>query len=178
MIKPYLPQIIITIVVLLIYSILRFVVIGLIKKVANHKTGVTPRINLIIKYINVFMLSILALVLLGIWGIDGSDIGVFVSTVSAIIGVAFFAQWSILSNITAGIVIFFAFPFKIGDVIKIQDKDFPIVAEIEDIKAFYILLKTKDGEHISFPNNLILQKPVSVIDNKKILEEFYHTSKH
>ena len=32
-------------------------------------------------------------------------------------------------------------PFKIGDKIKIIDKEFPIEGEIEDIKAFYILLK-------------------------------------
>jgi hypothetical protein len=64
-------------------------------------------------------------------------------------GVAMFAQWSILSNITSGIILFF-FPFKIGDVIRIHDKDFPIEAEIEDIRAFHVALKTKDGEsHLS-----------------------------
>jgi small-conductance mechanosensitive channel len=62
-----------------------------------------------------------------------------------------FAQWSILSNITSGIL-FFSFPFKI-DIIRIHDKDFPIVAEIEDIRAFHVALKTKEGEMIIYPNN-------------------------
>ena len=44
-------------------------------------------------------------------------------------GVAMFAQWSILSNITSGIILFFSFPFKIGDLILIHDKDFPIEAD-------------------------------------------------
>jgi small-conductance mechanosensitive channel len=58
-----------------------------------------------------------------------------------------FAQWSILSNITSGVILF-SFPFKIGDIIKIHDKDFPITAEIEDILAFHVSLRTADGEMI------------------------------
>lgn len=58
---------------------------------------------------------------------------------------------------------FFAFPFKIGDRIRIQDKDFPIEAEIDDIKAFHTILITAEGERISYPNNLFLQKAVVVL---------------
>ncbi len=58
---------------------------------------------------------------------------------------------------------FFAFPFKMGDRIRIQDKDFPIEAEIDDIKAFHTILITAEGERISYPNNLFLQKAVVVL---------------
>jgi small-conductance mechanosensitive channel len=44
------------------------------------------------------------------------------------------------------------------DIIRIHDKDFPIVAEIEDIRAFHVALKTKEGEMIIYPNNLLFQK--------------------
>lgn len=91
------------------------------------------------------------------------DILITISSAATVVGVAMFAQWSILSNITSGIILFFFFPFKIGDTIKIHDKDFPIQAEIEDINAFHILLKTHDGELITFPNNLLLQKGISII---------------
>jgi small-conductance mechanosensitive channel len=74
------------------------------------------------------------------------------------------AQWSILSNITSGIILFFSFPFKIGDTIHIHDKDFPVIAEIEDISAFYISMVNKDGERVIYPNNLLLQKGVSIIN--------------
>jgi small-conductance mechanosensitive channel len=53
--------------------------------------------------------------------------------------------------------LFFSFPFKIG-YNPIHDKDFPIVAEIEDIRAFHVALKTKEGEMIIYPNNLLFQK--------------------
>ena len=60
--------------------------------------------------------------------------------------------------------VFFFFLFKIGDIIKIHDKDFPIQAEIEDISAFHVNLKTTDGERITYPNNLLLQKGISIIN--------------
>ena len=80
---------------------------------------------------------------------------------------AFFAQWSILSNITAGIIVFFSSPFRIGDTIKILDKDYPIEAKIIDIKSFYTLLKTEEGEQISLPNNLLLQKGIVIVSEEE-----------
>ena len=97
----------------------------------------------------------------------------FISSIFAVVGVASFAQWSILSNITAGIIIFFSYPFKIGDKIKIHDKDFPIEGEIDDIKAFYIILKSFDGETITYPNNLLIQKGISVIYKPTEEKEFF-----
>jgi len=86
------------------------------------------------------------------------------SSIFAVIGVALFAQWSILSNITAGIIIYFSAPFKIGDYIRILDKDMPIEARVEDIFTFYTHLRTRDGGVHIFPNSLLLQKAVSVIE--------------
>jgi small-conductance mechanosensitive channel len=86
-----------------------------------------------------------------------------VSSLATIVGVAMVAQWSILSNITSGIILFFSYPFKIGDTIHIHDKDFPVIAEIEDIGAFYISMINKEGELVIYPNNLLLQKGISII---------------
>ena len=85
---------------------------------------------------------------------------------------AMFAQWSILSNITSGIILFFSFPYKIGDYIFIHDKDFPIEAEIEDIGAFHVYLKTKEGEIIVYPNNLMLQIGITILKHPDEEKEF------
>ena len=111
--------------------------------------------------------------LIVIWGVQTEDIFITISSIATVIGVAMFAQWSILSNITSGMVLFFSFPFRIGDTIKIHDKDFPIEAEIEDISTFHVNLKTKDGEKIIFPNNLLLQKGISIIPTHHEEREFY-----
>lgn len=39
----------------------------------------------------------------------------------------------------------------------------PIEAIIEDIKAFHLHIRTLEGELITYPNNLILQKAVSLV---------------
>jgi small-conductance mechanosensitive channel len=170
--NPYLHQEVMTLITLVIFIITRAFTSKLIKRFARINEVLEHRANLVIKYINILIGTLAIFSIIIIWGVKKEQILLFISSVFAIVGVASFAQWSILSNITAGIVIFFSYPFKIGDKIKIHDKDFPIEAEIEDIKAFYILLKTTDGEFVTFPNNLLMQKGISIIKEVRIENEF------
>jgi small-conductance mechanosensitive channel len=153
----------ITIVVLLI---IRFALSKGISKVGKKSDMNRARTLLIIKYVNVSILALAALAGSLIWGVNFKELGLIFSSVFAVIGVALFAQWSILSNVTAGVILFFSFPFKIGDRIRIQDKDFPAEAVIEDIRAFHIHLRTDEGELLTYPNNLLLQKGVVVMSLK------------
>ena len=89
------------------------------------------------------------------------------SSIFAVIGIAFFAQWSILSNVTSGIIMFFTFPYKIGDYVIIHDKDFPCEGFIEDIKTFHIILYTSGDSTITYPNSMMLQKGVSIVKNRE-----------
>jgi small-conductance mechanosensitive channel len=149
-------------VALLILLISRFIVTKLVRRYATSSHIIEKRANLVIKYLHI-LLSILAIMgLIIIWGVDKKTIFLTISSITTVVGVAMFATWSILSNISAGVILFFFFPFRIGDTIKIHDKDFPIEAEIEDINAFHVLLVTAEGEKITYPNNLLLQKGISV----------------
>ncbi|HTO35779.1 MAG TPA: mechanosensitive ion channel family protein [Flavobacterium sp.] len=163
--KEYLPKILISVIVLILYIILRVITAKLVRKSALIGNILEHRTNLIIKYFNMLYGTIVLIVLFAIWGVKAQNIMLVISPIFAVIGVAMFAQWSILSNVTAGIVMFFSAPFKIGDIIRIHDKDFPIEGEIEDIKSFYTHLKTNEGENITYPNNVLLQKGISVLKN-------------
>ena len=163
--QKYLYQIIATIVALVIFMILRYLVNTIIDNIGKTSEFAESRTQLVKKYIDYFIYMLALLVIISIWGIKPEQIFLFISSVLTVIGVAFFAQWSILSNITAGIILFFSSPFKIGNVIKIMDKDYPSEAKIIDIRSFYTLLKTAQGEEITFPNNLLLQKGVVVMNN-------------
>ena len=66
---------------------------------------------------------------------------------------------------------FFSFPYKVGDKIKIHDKDFPVEAIIEDIRAFQLHLRLDNGDLITYPNNLMLQKAVTLV-KKDAIDEF------
>lgn len=162
-IEHYYGKIIATLVLLIIVYFLRILISKLVKKFAHYSTKTDNRSKLIIKYFNSFIYILFSIFIIFIWGVDTKDLISFVGAAVTFVGVAFFAQWSVLSNFTAGVIMFFAFPFKIGDHIRIQDKDIPIEAEIDDIKAFHTILITKEGERISYPNNLFLQKSVVIL---------------
>ena len=165
-------EVIATGIILAIVIFLRIVSARLIRRYAKLAVIMEHRTNLVIKYIHL-LINILAVIsLIVIWGVQKKDILFTLSSVTTVVGVAMFAQWSILSNITSGIILFFFFPFRIGDIIQVHDKDFPIQAEIEDIKAFHIYLKTKKGERITYPNNLLLQKGISIVKPKFDDKEF------
>lgn len=161
--QQYLYQIIATVIAIVVFVVLRYLVNSIIGKFGRKADFGESRTQLVKKYIDYFIYALAVLTLVSIWGIKPEQIFLFVSSVLTVIGVAFFAQWSILSNITAGIIIFFSSPFRIGNTIRFVDKEIPVEAKIIDIRSFYTLLKTAKGEEITLPNNLLLQKGIIII---------------
>lgn len=162
-INDFTKEIISTGILLLMVMLSRLIFSKLIRSFAKRSHTIEQRTRLVIKYVHLFVNILAAFGLVIIWGVNTKDIIIAISSFTTVVGVAMIAQWSILSNITSGIILFFYFPFKIGDVIFIHDKDFPIEAEIEDIRAFYVYLRGKDGQVIVYPNNMLLQKGISII---------------
>lgn len=150
---------------LIVVVILKFIAAKTIKKVGRLSDLNEARTRLVLKYFSFGFTVLTILVLTFIWGVNFRELGILLSSVFAVIGVALFAQWSILSNITSGIILFFSFPFKIGDRIQIMDKEIDTSGTyiIEDIKAYHIHLRKENGELLTYPNNLMLQKAVRVI---------------
>ena len=159
----YYGKIIVTVILIIVIYVLRLIIRKVVLKFSEYSSKSDNRSKLIIKYFNSMLNILFVIFIILLWGVDTTQLFTFVGAAITFIGVAFFAQWSVLSNFTAGVIMFFAFPFKIGDRIRIQDKDFPIEAEIDDIKAFHTILITAEGERISYPNNLFLQKAVVVL---------------
>ncbi|WP_299382138.1 mechanosensitive ion channel domain-containing protein [uncultured Lacinutrix sp.] len=165
------PELINTVILLSVFLIIR-----IIGKIAIRKIGVKSAINearirLISRYFTVTLLIIFLFIEAFIVGVELDEISIVFSSVFAVIGVGLFAIWSILSNVTSGIIMFFSFPYKVGDKIKIHDKDFPIEAVIEDIRAFQLHLRMDNGDLVTYPNNLILQKAVTLLE-KDAIEDF------
>jgi small-conductance mechanosensitive channel len=147
----------------ILFVVTRLIVSKLVRSFAKRSQTIEKRTRLVLKYIHLLMNMVAVIALIIIWGVQTKDIFIVLSSITTVVGVAMFAQWSILSNITSGIILFFSFPYKIGDNIIIHDKDFPIQAEIEDIGAFHVYLKTKEGEIIVYPNNLMLQIGITIV---------------
>ncbi len=158
----YVPRIVETAAALLLLFLLKFAV----HKVAN-RTGALmgkprERIRHVRKIIGAVLNVMFVLFIAFIWGVRPQNLVLTFSSVLAFLGVALFAQWSVLSNITAGIVLFFSAPYHVGNAIRIIDKDCPVEATIERVGAFYTHLRTTKNELVVIPNNLFLQKMVGI----------------
>ena len=164
-------QIIWTAIVVLGMLFLRFGLKQSAKRIAKRDKLSFARTKLIFKYINVLVSYIAIFSLLLIWGVEVRELALIFSSVFAVIGVGLFAVWSVLSNVTSGIIMFFSCPYKIGDKIKIHDEEFEASVIIENIKAFQLHLRTEEGDLVTYPNNLFLQKPVTLLKKDAILEE-------
>lgn len=122
------------------------------------------RVVYMTRLMNIGLLFCCVVVICLLLGLGYSEISVFLSSIFAVVGIALFAQWSILSNITASMIIFFGFPYRVGDHIKILDKDDDMSGVIDEISLFHVILRRDDGNRITYPNTLILQKAVLKID--------------
>ena len=147
-----------------IFFIIQLTARLIVRLIGKSKKKHVGRAKLVGRYITVSFLLIAMLVEAYILGVGITDLALVFSSVFAVIGIGLFAIWSILSNVTSGIIMFFSFPYKIGDKIKIHDKDYEIEAIIEDIRSFQIHLRQDDGNLVTYPNNLLLQKAVTLIE--------------
>ena len=119
---------------------------------------------MIIKAVHLLTFLTAIVILSAIWGLKQNEIAVFVGTILTALGIAFFAQWSLLSNITSSLLLFFNHPVKIGDTVKVLDKDCPFEGEVTDLTYFFIHLRTQEGAIITIPNALIFQKAITVVE--------------
>ena len=158
-------QIIETVVLLVIYVVTFYLTTSFINNTLKKTQVQRPRRKMIIKAINIFTTIGVLTLLAGVWGLKQHEIAVFASTILTALGIAFFAQWSLLSNITSSIILFFNHPLKLGDTIKVLDKDYPFEGEVTELTYFFIHLKTSKGEIITVPNSIILQKSIAVIES-------------
>ena len=98
-------EIISTVVLILVFLVVNYILNILIVKLGATNNINARRTQLISRYISFLLLLIAGLIESFILGAQLEDIGIVFSSVFAIIGIALFAIWSILSNITSGVII-------------------------------------------------------------------------
>lgn len=134
---------------------------------AEHRTvNITKTGKAIIYFISLIIISNV----LG-FGIQG----VFIATSSffAIVGIAFFAVWSILSNVTASILLYFTFPYRLGDRILIEGEP-KYCGKLKDVTLMYLRIQTNTDSYITLPANVAIQKIITILseeDYQKLLAE-------
>lgn len=155
----HLIELIISLAIILLYLISRRVIKRLVRKQAEKFTFDKARTLYINKITGMVNFIAFTIILGFTWELSLSGLGVYFASIFTVVGVGLFANWSMLSNMTASVILFFFFPYKIGTKIRIQDGDNSVEGLILDIKVFYIEIETEDGRIVSYPNNIAIQKP-------------------
>jgi len=101
-------------------------------------------------------------------GISVTALWASLSAILMLVAIGFVAVWSILSNISAALLLVIAAPFRIGDEIEIlepstQDTEKPgLRGRIKEISFFYTTLEqageAQQSALVRVPNNLFFQK--------------------
>jgi small-conductance mechanosensitive channel len=161
-------QIIETLIILVSYIISYFIFKIVINNFLKKTRLERGRRKMAVRAFQLFT-TIGALILLtGVWGFKQNQIALFASTILTALGIAFFAQWSLLSNITSSILIFFNHPVKLGDHIKVLHKDYHYEGEVTDLNFFFVHIRTEKNEIITIPNSHFFEKSFSVSEKKEI----------
>ncbi len=145
--------------------IIRTFLLKLVDQSAERKSVDEKRRYYVSRAVDFLVFSLGLLLILTYSGLDFDDLGLFLGSIVTVLGVALFAQWSILSNMTASLMIFFFFPYRVGDEIQILDGENSVGGTIKEIALFHIILTTSDGLTATFPTALIFQKAVMVTQN-------------
>ncbi|WP_428776134.1 mechanosensitive ion channel domain-containing protein [Vibrio sp.] len=164
---PVLYKLALAITLLILYGVLKRIASRAIVKLASSKQVNAARLSFVLRCFNIALLFVFASLFSISLDIGYGDISLFLSSIFAVLGVALFAQWSILSNVTASFLIFFVFPYRVGDRVRVLDKDDDIEGEMIDITMFHVIIRHNNGNIITYPNNLILQKGVVKITPEK-----------
>jgi small-conductance mechanosensitive channel len=157
----------------LIYSIATVLIIHLLSGLAKRAAKRTQN-KLSIKKSRYFAIrrsitiaamffSLIALIL--IWQVDVKQAWISLTGVLALVAVAFFAVWSLVGNILAGVIIYFTSPFKIDDVIELMPDS--IRGTVLAINTFYTVLQDEEMNYINIPNSLFFQKYIKVLRRPK-----------
>jgi small-conductance mechanosensitive channel len=106
--------------------------------------------------------------LLIVWGIDFSGLLLISTSLITITGVALFANWSLLTNITAYFILLFPPSYSRRNFIRILEGDNFVEGTISEVNLFNIKLITGDLDIIMYPNNLLLTRLIMLNPKNKV----------
>ncbi|MET0351995.1 MAG: mechanosensitive ion channel family protein [Rhizobacter sp.] len=144
----------------------------LLMRVARHLTRrLTAAYALPLRVTSIFLRTVGVIVYLGalLWalerlGVSGGVLWTAFTGFATVGAVAFFAAWSVLSNLFCALLIYVTRAFRIGDVVELLESgDKPgLKGQVVDINPVYTTLhetgNAESGSSLQLPNSLFFQR--------------------
>lgn len=157
----------ISLILLIITFVSYKILISAINKNAFRNKVTKRTVTLTQKTLRWVFIGACVTLLIVLWGGNLQNFRMTLMSIFGIIAIGFFAVWSILSNIVAGVILLTSKNINIDDNIEIVNEN--ISGKIIDINSMFVILKS-GKDKIQIPNNLLLQKSIKITINKE--EEF------
>ena len=152
-------------IILVVAWLLRRIARRLLARLGQHYTLPLP-IEMAIKRLTNFLIWVgSALALLDAVGVSATVLWTAFTGFAAVGAVAFFAAWSVLSNIFCALLIFTTRPFRLGDLVEIvENGEKPgFRGRVVDINLIYTTMEESGGAYgggnlVQIPNALFFQR--------------------
>ncbi len=151
---------------LLVAWLLRLIARRLLRRVGEHYT-LPPEMIMGARRVFTFVVYFaVLLVVLQIIGVQASVLWTAFTGFAAVGAVAFFAAWSVLSNIFCTLLIFTTRPFRLHDYIEVLEngEKLGLKGRVIDVNLIYTTLQENSGGHegtvLQIPNNMFFQRTV------------------
>ncbi|MCD9087451.1 mechanosensitive ion channel family protein [Stenotrophomonas sp. SY1] len=150
--------------ILLVAWLLRLLMRRLLARLGRHYTLPGPIELAIRRLFNFIIGSVALVVILDRLNVDAKVLWTAFTGFAAVGAVAFFAAWSVLSNIFCTFLIFTTRPFRLGDQIELlENGEKPgLKGRVHDINLIYTTLHEiggpAEGTLMQIPNSLFFQR--------------------
>jgi len=125
-------------------------------RVIQKRPQQTREIRLVANILRNVILLVVFLGLLEAINVPLGNLWTAVSTIIALVAIGFFAVWSVLSHMTASVILFFQRPFRQGQNLQLGDEEY--VGRVIKTGLFYTVVEDKEGGRSMIPNNILFQK--------------------
>ncbi|UJX26033.1 mechanosensitive ion channel domain-containing protein [Pseudoalteromonas sp. CF6-2] len=156
-------HLIVTIIAILLYPLLRKTTKKLLLKAIKGKADPHReyRAELLL---NIILAIVMLCLVLVFWGIELRGLLVLGSSIFAMLGVALFAAWSLLSNLTAFLLMFIQNDCRVGYWVRVIDGANFLEGRITEMGLMNVVLEHVDGHKVIYPNNIFVTRPVMVLN--------------
>ena len=158
--EKFLLEFVLSVVLIILGYLLRTINKKIIQSVSQKNAIRIERRLLLEKFSSFSITAFVIICLILVWGVNVTSILVLVTSILGVIGIAFFAGWSLLSNIFAAFLLFYASPFKMDDEVTVMDGPNTVSGKVVNMTLFFVFVEDASGNQVTVPNNLVLQRAV------------------
>jgi small-conductance mechanosensitive channel len=150
--------------ILVLAWLLQTLVRKLIERVCRQRELPLALVLIVRRAVGTVIAVTALLLILDVFGVSGTVLWTAFTSFAAVGAIAFFAAWSVLSNIFCSILILFTRPFRLHDTVElVENGEKPgFKGRVMDVNLLYTtLMESGDGQNgtlVQIPNSLFFQR--------------------